>query len=317
MKTLFQILFAIVWLYINVCNVSAQQVKTEDTLIGTIDKEVAEIEAFWSQHKDKQKKYIIEEHNKRLELVKVSDETASDDTEVSYYLLFNENSQLLSHTEVPTSMSGDWYMEKTHYFDRDVRTIMFKNYSYHYNSRCTFLLNVTTRYYFDSQFRVIKKITEYTDNDNKAITNPSKCEQYGTDEKDEDVMQPNYACIQKRIEQNLIRYKKERIKQRIDYAQMQKKWNKHMDSILFENMEPIPFQRQHEIYLPQIQKKSNKHMDRLRLQWAKQDEEHNRQVQQEHIKDIICTTLYTISALSILSVIILLIRKRIKKAEGS
>ncbi len=283
MKTTLHILFTVLWLVSNVSNASAQTDKTVAELTDKIDKIVAEIDAFWKKHKDKQKEYVIKEQNGILVLEAAPENFDYKETEASYVLLYDDRGRLLSHAEVPTSVSGDWYREWVHYFDDDGRTIMFKDYSYHYNSGCTYLLNVTTRYYFDPQFHVIKQSTEYTDKDKKSIADPAKCEQYGTYDTSDEVMRPDYAGIQKRIDQNLIKYKK----QRIEYTQIQKEWNAKMA--------------------------------RQRLQWAKDDEEYDRQVQREHIKDIIRTTLYTISAISILTAIVLLIRKKIKsrKEEGN
>ncbi len=280
MKTILQILLTSLWLISIAVSVSAQTDKTIDELTAKIDKEVADIDALWRKNKDAQKEFVVIEQKDVLTLGQTPANFDYKDTEASYILLYDSNGRLLSHAEMPTSVSGDWGRELIHYFDSNGKTIMFKDHSFHYNSGCTYLLHVTKRYYLDTQFRVIKESTAYTDKDKKP---PTKCEQYGADETDEHVMQPDYVAIQKRIERNLIKYKKQRIKE----DQIQREWNDRMA--------------------------------RQRLQWAKDDEEYDRQVEREHIKDIIRTTLYTISALSILAAIILLIRNKIikKKAENS
>ena len=281
MKTLLQILFAGLWLFASIPSLSAQEVNTADALISDIDKKVSEIEAFRKQHKQNQKVFIIKESDDKLALEETRDDSPDDETEARYYLLYDEQGRILSHSEVPTSLSGDWYKEITHYFGNDGQTIMLKNYSYHYNSGCAFLLNVTWRYYFDSQFRIIKKSREYIDNDNKPIADPSKCEEYGFlgEESDEKIMQQNYEKIRERINRKLIDYKIDRIKK----AQRQKE------------VEAI--------------------REEYRRQRIKEDEEYERMIRREHIKDMIRSTLYAISALSFTVAMVLLITKKIKNKK--
>jgi hypothetical protein len=244
MKPLRQILF-IALLIFNATYLSAQESKAVDSLIVTIDKTVAEIEAFRKQHKQNQKVFIIRAHGDKLSLEEVPDGTSDDMTEATYYLLYDEQGRLLSHTEIPTSYSGDWYREWTHYFDKDGKTLMFKHYAYHYNSGCTYLLQVTTRYYFDTQFHMIKRNTVFTDKDDGMISEPEACQQYPPAENDSAIMMPNYANIQERIEHALPLFKDRRIITR------------------------PPSEEQ----LKENERKWKEAEERQRLQWAQEDEE--------------------------------------------
>lgn len=267
-------------LHANIPCLSAEELTVDDSLISTIDKRVAEIEDFRKHHKQNQKIFIaklVTDYD--FALVEVPDDSHANETQVSYYLLFDNHGHLLSHSEVPTHSSGDLYAERTHYFDEKGNTVMFKNYSWDYTSLCTFLLHVTSRYYLDSNFKIIKKSIVFTDRDNKPIADTSKCEGYGVaemDQVDQKLMQSNYTTLQKRINRDMLEFKK----QRIEYLEYQK-----------------------ERY----------------VRIAKEEEEYSRYVRREHIKDIARTSLYTISALSILGAVILTIWKKIKneKAKGS
>ena len=264
----------------NIPCLAAEKVNPDDSLTNMIDKKVDEIEAFRKNHKQNQKIFIltlVTDHD--FGLVEVPDTTHADETKTSYYLLYDDQGRLLSHSEVPTSSSGDWYIERTHYFDENGKTMIFKDYSWHYNSGCTFLLNVKRRYYYDADFKIIKKSAVFTDKANRLITDPSKCEEYGTGETDADVMQPNYEKIIKRINKILIKEKKDRI----DYF-------KYLDE-----------KHQEERYQYALS--------------AKLDEEYNRSLRREYIKHIIRTALYAIAALAILTAVILSIRKKISRKK--
>ena len=280
MKNILQILIAALLLHANALCLSAKELKADDSLISTIDKRVAEIEDFRKHHKQNQKIFIVKLINDYdFGLVEVEDDSHSIETQVSYYMLFDDHGRLLSHSEVPTHSSGDLYAERTHYFDEKGNTIMFKNYSWDYTSLCTFLLHVTSRYYFDYNFNLIKKSIQFTDRDNKPIADTSKCEGYGLPEMErmnQKLMRSNYTKLQQRISRDLVEFKK----QRIEYLEYQK-----------------------EQYVRN----------------AKFEEGYSRYVRREHIKNNIRTSLYILSALSAALAVILIILKKIRsnKAQGS
>lgn len=182
-------------------------VQFKDTSVENIDKAVAAIEAYRSSHPDKQKKYIIKETKSKLDLQEVPLDAPVKDSEAAYYVLLDDSGHVLSHSEEPISLSGDWYELGTHYFDNNERTIMYKFTGGYFNECNTSLLKTTRQYYFNSNFQITKKTISYTDEANKPV-DEKNCGEAG--KQDKDVIQSSYSNIKNRIARNLVEYKKNR-----------------------------------------------------------------------------------------------------------
>lgn len=79
----------------------------------------------------------------------VTQDDAPEGTLTFCFVMRDANGRLLSVSEAPQSISGDWYITLTHYFDEQGRTFAFERRASYYNSICAPDLahETTTRYY--------------------------------------------------------------------------------------------------------------------------------------------------------------------------
>lgn len=212
------VLILFLFLGLNIQSVFAE-ITSNDDLARQIDKTVGEIETYAAQYKNKTKEYLINDVDGKLKIIEWGDDVPKGESEAVYRVLYDKQGRILKHVEIPTSISGDWYEEGTHYFDRNGNTIMYMQIYYDYSSGCTHTLKATTRYYFDPQFTLIKKTEKYTDNDGKPINNLKECVGYGSsNDKVPSGIETNYANVKKRINAELIKYEQIRIKQQDPYG---------------------------------------------------------------------------------------------------
>jgi hypothetical protein len=98
------------------------------------------------------------------------------EVDASFALLYDDAGRLVFHSEVPSSESGDWYMESQHYFDPDGRTIFHRAHVSGFGSECTQILRETVRSFFDARTgTVIARTSAVTDRDENPVRDVSTC----------------------------------------------------------------------------------------------------------------------------------------------
>lgn len=164
----------------------SQEQQPNDERIKLIDAKVSAIEGFEKKNPKRLKIFKATENNNGVKIIELSEmpEYVPEDSIFMIYVLYNEEGKVLKHEIDPTSQSGDWSASFTHYFDSHGRTIMFEFYSGSFNSRCTDILQIRKKYYHDDKFNLVKKITTFSDKDDKPIKNIERCDTYGIQRKE-------------------------------------------------------------------------------------------------------------------------------------
>jgi hypothetical protein len=118
-------------------------------------------------------KFIKIDDKQAPKMVKLDDE---QDYQTAYFIYKDSTNTIKAITEVPTSQSGDWYAETTHYFDKSGQVYAFqKQLNTFYNSDCVEdgSVFVNTIEYFQGGKSVVK-ISTKKDAKGVEITN-EKC----------------------------------------------------------------------------------------------------------------------------------------------
>lgn len=207
MKT--TILYFALLIFLSITHVStyAQESQTKDEIIKLIDAKVSLIEDFKKKNPKKLNIFNAIEKNDRSKLEELPEmpEWVPDDSLFMVYILSDDKGRVLMHEVVPTSGSGDWTASYAHYFDDHGRTIMFEFYSGSFNSGCADILRITMRYYYDTNFKLAKKIVTYTDKNDKPIKNIERCDTYGIQRKEPKIYRA-YKDIAAKIDKSQTPY---------------------------------------------------------------------------------------------------------------
>lgn len=92
------------------------------------------------------------------EPVPVLSDSFPANTETGFIILKDSTGNIISTSEVPVSMSGDWYIVLTHYFDSKGKTFAFERQTNFFNSMCTDgVAYETSTEYYDPDFKLIHK----------------------------------------------------------------------------------------------------------------------------------------------------------------
>jgi hypothetical protein len=106
-------------------------------------------------------KFIKIDDKQAPKMVKLGDES---DYQTAYFVYKDSTNTIKAITEIPTSQSGDWYAETTHYFDNSGQVYAFqKRLNTFYNSDCNSdggSVSVTTIEYFQGGKSVVKIATK-------------------------------------------------------------------------------------------------------------------------------------------------------------
>jgi hypothetical protein len=182
------------------------------TTIESIDAKALQIDQMDKNNREGLKVFVITEKKDVLQLIEEGTETLPEQTEATYYELRGANGRVRRHTEVPTSLSGDWYAHYRHYFYENGNTMLYEFHSSSFNSGCAGILRITKRYYYDHDFNLVIKTESYTDGDkNGAPVNIERCDFYGV-QREEPNISKNYVDLKGRINKDLTMYLDLRIK---------------------------------------------------------------------------------------------------------
>jgi hypothetical protein len=107
----------------------------------------------------------------KSKLIKTKTDDFPDDTEYVYNLLKDDSGHIILIEQIPYSQSGDWYIERKHYFDIDGKTFCFSNRQSIFNDdvKGGVVVEETVNYY-NSEFKQIESKTRLTDKDDKTIS---------------------------------------------------------------------------------------------------------------------------------------------------
>ncbi len=187
--------------------VSSQENQTKNQIIKSINAKVTAIEGFEKKNPKKLQVFEATETNNAVTITQLKQmpEYVPEDSIFMVYVLNDEEGKILKHVVDPTSQSGDWSASFTHYFDKLGRTIMFEFYTGSFNSRCTDILRIRRKYYYDENFDLLKKSITYSDKDNKPIKNPERCDTYGI-QREEPRIYKSYKEIEAAINKSTTPY---------------------------------------------------------------------------------------------------------------
>lgn len=108
------------------------------------------------------------------EPVAVFSDSFPANTETGFIILKDSAGNIISTSEVPVSISGDWYIVLTHYFDLQGKTFAFERQTNFFNSLCTSGVAYETKTeYYDSKFNMIDSQYILVDEDDKALVKDS------------------------------------------------------------------------------------------------------------------------------------------------
>ncbi len=282
------IVLSLMTLLFNCVPIYAQEQQPNDERIIFIDAKVSSIKAFEKENQNKLKTFEAIETESGMKFTELPDVPGSvpEDSLFMAYILKNTDGKALMHEIDPTSQSGDWSASFTHYFDDQERTIMFEFYSGSFNSRCTDILKIRKKYYFDENFSLIKDVVTYTDKDEKLIKNIERCDTYGIQRKEPRIY-GTYKEVVTQTKNGRTPYIKE--------IPAEKSENTH------ESYTPSPARQYYEQQRLQLERENEK-IDKENAETYR--------INQRRAK--LRFILYVTSAASILIAIILMIRKKVK-----
>ncbi len=94
----------------------------------------------------------------------------------STYNVFKDKSEaVVAIAEFPFLASGDGFIVKTHYFDKDGNTFAYERQTNFFNSVCADVAYETKTYFYDNNFAVIDSTYKLYDQDDKAL-NKNDCQ---------------------------------------------------------------------------------------------------------------------------------------------
>ena len=131
------------------------------------------IDTLYNHNKDKvkvlvklvDKDELVEEKNNEF------DEISCEKT---FWLLQDTLNKIITISEQPFSVSGDWNIVLTHYFDKDGKTFAFEKQTNFFNSICTDeVAYETLTEFYNSDFKLIDKMYKLVDKNNKPLQKDS------------------------------------------------------------------------------------------------------------------------------------------------
>ena len=133
-----------------------------------VDKERLEIDSLII--KDPDKLIVLVKVLGENDLKKVIDENWPEDIETTYNILKNAAGQIIFIAEIPTSESGDWYLEIRHYFTTEGNLLAYaKNLSY-FNDNCgDGIVRKKEVELYDNQFTIIQETKSLLDQNGKYV----------------------------------------------------------------------------------------------------------------------------------------------------
>jgi hypothetical protein len=92
-----------------------------------------------------------------------------ENVEITFNLLLDSNGNILKLFETPTSESGDWNLELSHYFDKNGKLQKFVYCLSAFGSGCTEVLRDIRQQYYDENGNIIYKERRFEDANFKHI----------------------------------------------------------------------------------------------------------------------------------------------------
>jgi hypothetical protein len=97
-------------------------------------------------------------------------DTIPEETITTYYILKDSLGKVITISELPTSVSGDWFIVMTHYFDKDGKTFAFERQTNFFNSGCVEgIVYETITEFYNSDFQMVDKTYNLVDEKNKPL----------------------------------------------------------------------------------------------------------------------------------------------------
>ncbi len=133
----------------------------------------------------------------QTELILFNGDEWPDSIEYSCNVLKDKSGTVLLISVYPFSISGDWFVAFTHYFDEQGKTFAFERLTSFYNSGCTDdMVTETIIKYFNSDFNEVKNFYSLTGPNNIPLKK-SKCEllyefEYSVYKNSDEVMKANF-----------------------------------------------------------------------------------------------------------------------------
>lgn len=153
-------------------NITVSELMAKPDILETLQQNKSKIDTIFNYSKDK----IIElaKLEDRSEPVLIKNDNLPDNVETSYTILKDSLGKIISVSESPFSKSGDWFMIFTHYFDNNGKTFAFERQTNFFNSICTDgVAYETITEYYNSDFGLVEKEYELTDENNKVLQKDS------------------------------------------------------------------------------------------------------------------------------------------------
>lgn len=141
----------------------------QSSLVDQVDKKRLEIEKQISN--EECELIILVKIKGEIDLQRVLEENWPEKVETTYNILKNQNGEIIFIGEIPTSESGDWYLELRHYFTENGNILAFKKRLSYFNDNCgdgVVIEEVTEL--FNNEFKIIKSTKTLTDQNGKNLT---------------------------------------------------------------------------------------------------------------------------------------------------
>lgn len=187
--------------------VSGQDQQTKTRITKSIDERVSVINGFEKKNPKRLKIFEAIESKSGVNILQLKEMpgVVPEGSIFMVYVLHDENEKIIKHEVEPTSESGDWAASFTHYFDNEGRTILFEFYSGSFNSGCADVLKIRRKYYYDENFKLVKKTETYSDKDGTQVKNIKQCNTYGI-QREEPKIYKSYKDIEAAISKSLRPY---------------------------------------------------------------------------------------------------------------
>lgn len=110
-------------------------------------------------------------------LVAVKDSLSwPDDVETSISMLYDDDGNIMLHTEIPRSESGDWYMVSEHFLNSQGHTVFHRAHVSGFGSECAQVVRETVDTFFSPKTgSQVARAVRITDGDGHPIRDVSAC----------------------------------------------------------------------------------------------------------------------------------------------
>lgn len=99
-----------------------------------------------------------------------------DEFESEIFVLWGPDGRPLRHLEVPVSQSGDWFLERSHYFDARGRTVVFASDGrYFRGGECGLVVHDKRRTAYDSTFRALASTRRLQNDSTGRVVDAAAC----------------------------------------------------------------------------------------------------------------------------------------------